>query len=76
MLGDPLLGDENAGLDVRMRKVGHWVAARLMQQHDVFAVGNPLLGEPHAHPAPQRLGEQQPLRQRLRCEEVTHRSRG
>ena len=72
MLGDPIFGVEHAGLDVTVREVGDRVAARLVQQHDVFAVGDPLVGKLHPHPAPQRLGEQQPRRQRLRCEEVTH----
>ena len=52
MLGDSLFGDEDAGLDVGMRKVGHRVAPGLVQQHDVFAVGDPLVGESHLHPSP------------------------
>ena len=58
------------------RKVGHRVATRLVQQHDIFAVGDPLVAEPHPHPAPQRLGEQQPLGQRLWGQEVPDRPGG
>ena len=65
VLGDSLLHRRGSGQHVRMRKVGHRVAARLIQEQDAFAVGNPLVGEPNPHPAPQRLGEQQPWRQRL-----------
>lgn len=49
--GDAVCGNQDAGADVALREVGHWVAARLVQQDDVFAVGDPLVAEPHPHPA-------------------------
>ena len=73
MLGDSVLDDQELRPDIASRKVGDRIAARLVKQHDVFAVDDPLVAEPHPHPAPQRLSEQQPLRQWLRCEEVPDR---
>ena len=49
---DAVFGNQDAGVDVALPEVGHWVAARLVQQHDVVAVGDPLVAEPHPHPAP------------------------
>jgi hypothetical protein len=70
MLGDSLFCDQHAGSHITERKVGHRVTARLMNQHHVLAVGDVLLGELHAHPAAQWLRVEDPLRHRLRCEEV------
>jgi hypothetical protein len=38
------------------------VVTGLVQEHHVFAVGDPLTVELHAHPPPDRLSEQQPFR--------------
>ena len=76
MRSDPVLVHQGVGADVASREVGHRIAARLVQEYDVFAVGDPLVPEPHPHPAPQRLGEQQSFRQRLRCEEMPDRPSG
>ena len=73
MLGHPILGDQNPRFDVALREVGDRVAARLVQQDDVFAVGDPPVSETHPHAAAQRLGEQQPRWQWLFGEEVPHR---
>jgi hypothetical protein len=47
--------------------------AGLVQQEHVLAVGDPLAGEPHAHPAAERLGEQHSLREGLGGQEVAER---
>jgi hypothetical protein len=60
--------------DVTEREVGHRVAARLVQQHHVLAVGDTVTALPDAHPPAQRFGKQQPLRQRLRDEKLADRS--
>ena len=48
---------------VAAREVGDRVAAGLVQEHDVLAVGDPLAAEPYPHPPPRRLREQQALGQ-------------
>src|SRR5262244_580999 len=47
--------------DVRSWKVGHRIAARLKEQEDVLAIGNPVPTETHAHSPTQRLNVQQPF---------------
>jgi hypothetical protein len=69
-------GLEYAAGDGGEREIGDRVAARLMQQGDVLAVGDPLAAEPHAHPPAQRLGEQHPLGQRAGHQEPAGGSGG
>ena len=76
MAGGVLRGLQHALGDGAEREVGHRVVARLVQQHDIFALGDPFPAEPDAHPPAQRLGEQQPLRERVWDEEVADRPRG
>ena len=76
MLGDSLFCGQDAGLHIAARKVGDRIAARLMKQHDVLTVDDVLIAELDAHPAAQWLRVQDPLRHRLRCEEVPDRCRG
>ena len=71
---DPVLTDEHAGPDVRDREEGHRVVTGLVQQDCVLAVHDPLAGELHADAAAQRLGEQQPLRERFGGEEAAGRT--
>src|SRR5262245_38377712 len=75
-MGDSIFSNEGVGTDVASWEVGHRIAARFVQEHDVLAVGDPFFAEPDAHPAAQRLGEQQSFRQRLGCEEVPYRPGG
>jgi hypothetical protein len=44
-----------------------------VQQHDVFAVGDPGAAEPDAHAPAQRLGEQHPFGQRAGNQEPADR---
>ena len=76
MLGDSLFCGQDAGLDITARKVRDRIAGRLMKQHDVLTVGDVGVAELDPHPAAQRLRVQDPLRHRLRCEEVPDRCRG
>ena len=43
------------GRDVGLRKVGNGIAARLEEQEDTLAIGDPASAEAHAHAAAQRL---------------------
>jgi hypothetical protein len=52
---------QHARDDVLAGKVGDGIASRLVQQHDVLAVCDPLSAEPNAHATAEGLGEQQPL---------------
>src|SRR5436190_23154247 len=54
--------------DVGLREVGYRIAARLEEQDDVLAIGDPGSAETHAHAPAQRLGVQQSLGQRF-CHE-------
>ena len=74
MPGGVLAGLEHAVGDAGEREVGHWVTAGFVQQHDVFAVGDPGAAEPDPHAPPQRLGEQQPVGERIGDEEPADRS--
>jgi hypothetical protein len=67
---------EHARLEVGPREVGHWVAARLVEQHDVLAVGDPAAAEVHAHAPAQRFGEQQAFGQWVGHQEAAGASRG
>ena len=49
VLSHPVLGDQDARFDIAAWEVSHRIATRLVQQDDVFAVGDPLVGEAHAH---------------------------
>jgi hypothetical protein len=42
--------------NVRLRKVGDWIAARLEKQEHVLAICDPSTAEADAHAPPQRLG--------------------
>jgi hypothetical protein len=70
---DAVFGDQCAGEDAAAWEVGHRVAARFVQQHHIVAVGDPISAEAHPHPTPQRLGEQQVLRHRVRAEQLSGR---
>ena len=67
------LRHEHAPADVVQREESDRVAVWLVEQYDVLAFDHPLPAEPHAHPPAKRLGEQQPLRQRISHEELAHR---
>ncbi len=41
---------ERAGREIGEGEVGHRIAAGLVEQHDVLAVGDPLPAEPHPQP--------------------------
>jgi hypothetical protein len=56
---------EHPGGDVHAREVRDRVAPRLVEQHDVIALGDPGVGEPDAHPPAERFGVNEALRQRL-----------
>jgi len=74
--GGVLAGLQHAIGDIRDREVGHRVTARLVQQHDVFAVGDPCPTEPDPHATAQWLGEQQPFRETVGDQEPANRSFG
>ncbi|MDT5303883.1 MAG: hypothetical protein QOG79_7307 [Mycobacterium sp.] len=76
MLGDSVFRGQDVGLHIASRKVGDRIATGLMKKDDVLAVNDVLFTELDAHPPPERLGVQNPLRHRLRCEEVPDRCRG
>jgi hypothetical protein len=76
VLRHPVLSDQDPRFDIAEREVGNRIAARLVQQDDVFAVGDPPVSKTHPHAATQRLSEQQSRRQRLLDEEVPHRPGG
>jgi hypothetical protein len=76
MLGYTIFCGQDAGLHIAARKVGDRVATRLMKEYNVLAVNDVLITELDAHPTPERFGVQNPLRHRLRCEEVPDRRRG
>src|SRR5258705_13879591 len=67
------LRHEHALAHVTQREERDRVAVRLMEQDDVLAVDHPLFAEPPAHPAAERLREEQALRPRLRDGEPAHR---
>lgn len=75
MPGDLVTRDQGLRVHVRAGVVGDGVAARLVQEQHVLAVGDPGPVEPHAHTAAQPLGEQQALRQGFGGEEVSDRAR-
>jgi hypothetical protein len=60
---------QHASHNAVQREVGNRVAARLVKQEDVLAVGDPGSAEAHSHAQPQRLGIEQPTRQRIWNEE-------
>ena len=76
MIRRPVSGGEDVLRDVAFGEVGDGIAARLVQEDDVIALGDPGAAEPHPHPPAQRLGVQQPRRERLGDEEGADRSRG
>ena len=45
--------------DVGLREIGHRIVARLEEQEDVLAIGDPVSAKTHAHPPTQRLNVQQ-----------------
>jgi hypothetical protein len=47
--------------DVGLWEIGHRIVARLEEQEDVLAIGDPVSAETHAHSPPQRLKVQQSL---------------
>ena len=55
VLGGVFNAFEDVGRNVGLRKVGYRIAARLEQQEDVLAFGNPLAAEAHAHASTQTL---------------------
>jgi hypothetical protein len=61
-------------LHVFQAEVGHRVSARLVQQHHVFTVGDPLASEPDTQPPAKTLGEQQSLGQRIGSQESPDRA--
>jgi hypothetical protein len=73
--GRVLGGLEHAVGDVAEREVGHRVATGLVQQHDVFAIGDPRVREPDPHAPAQRLGVEQSFGKRVRDQEPADRSR-
>src|SRR5271166_3911874 len=52
---------ESVWRNVGLREIGHRIMARLEEQKDVLAIGDPVSPETHAHPPTQRLNVQQPL---------------
>jgi len=64
------LRHEHALADVVQREERDRVAVRLVEQDDVLAFDHPLALEQYAHPPAERLGEQQPLRQRISDQEL------
>src|SRR5262249_12233200 len=58
-----------------LREVGDRVAAGLVQQNHVLAIGNPGPAEAHAHAPPQGLGVAQSIWQRIWNEEAADLSR-
>jgi hypothetical protein len=76
VLGDAVFFGQHSRLDIALGKVRDRIAAGFMQQHHVLAVDDVLTPEFDAHPAAQGLRVQQPLRHRLRCEEVPNRCGG
>ena len=73
VLRGPVLADEDAGSDVGEREERDRVAAGLVEQKHILAVGDPLAGQLDAQPPTKGLGEQQSLRERLGSEEAAHR---
>jgi len=73
VLRGPFLSDENVGSDILAREERNRIVPGLVQQDGAFAVSDPLAREFHSQPSAQRLGEQQPVRQRVRSEEVPGR---
>jgi hypothetical protein len=69
----PVLADENAVPDVGDREERDRVAARLVEQEHVLAVGDPLVGQLDSEPSAKGLDEQQSFWERLRSEEAAHR---
>jgi hypothetical protein len=61
--------------DVVTGEVGDRIAPRLVQEHDVLAVGDPFCAEADPHAAAERLGEQQPFGQWIGDEEASNRMR-
>ena len=74
MPGGVLAGLQHALGDVGEREVGHRVAPGLVQQHDVFTVGDPGTAEPDPHATAQRFGEQQPVGERIGDQEPADRA--
>jgi hypothetical protein len=74
MLGAMVGRGEQSVLDVRTGEIRDRVARRFVQQHDVVALRDGLAAQHHPHPAPQRLGIEQPGGQRLGREEGPDRS--
>ena len=66
---------QDVSRNVRLREVGYRIAARLEEQQDVLAIGNPDSSEAHAHAPTQRLDIQQFLGQRFGHEEPADCSR-
>jgi hypothetical protein len=73
VLGGAVLADQDTWPDVGDREERHRIAARLVQQDHVLAVGDPFVGEPDAQSAPERLGEQHSWRERLGGQEAADR---
>jgi hypothetical protein len=61
--------------DAVLREVSDRIAARLVEQDDVLAIGDPPSTEAHPHAPPQRLGVEQSIRQRMCDEEPADSSR-
>jgi hypothetical protein len=66
---------ERASGDAVLREISNRVAARLVEQDDVLAIGDPRSTEAHSHAPPQRLGIEQSIRQRMCDEEPADFSR-
>jgi hypothetical protein len=49
---------ESIWRDVGFREIGHRMVARLEEQNDAFAIGDPSATEAHAHSPTQRLNVQ------------------
>lgn len=65
---------QHLGVDVREWEVGDRVAAGLVQQDHVLAVGDPLTGELNAHPAAQAFGVQESFGEWFGGEEAADRA--
>jgi hypothetical protein len=66
---------QRASGDAVLWEVSNRVAARLVEQDDVLAIGDPPSAEAHSHTPPQRLGVEYSIRQRMCDEEPADSSR-
>jgi hypothetical protein len=73
MGGDGLKRLQHIGGDRGEREVGDRIAAGLVQEDHVLAVGDPFAAEPHPHPSSEGLGEQEALGQWVGNQEASDR---